>query len=323
MTVRSKHATALVALVLVALPLVTLAQDDEPAWRADYDKLLDRFSEAGGDRIDAALMLFEKALKEKPDDSLARLELARVRAARDEYDQAQVEARKAMGGAKELEPRAEALVCLATYLGGRQKVEKAPEEQRAKAEEDFAAAFRAAKQKLASVVGGPGEADALFLTEEARYQRLRELALVGQPAPPISKPDLQGKPVDLAEHRGHVVLVLFWRSTSKECVDALPVVAEVVKKFEPRGLVAFGVASDRDLKATELTKTIAKNSIAWRQVHDPKSELTNLDAKNTWRLRAPEPVVCLVDREGVIRFASKPSPDGLAATIEKLLEKKR
>ena len=40
--------------------------------------------------------------------------------------------------------------------------------------------------------------------------RLRQLNLIGKPAPPIQGTDVNGKPVDLARLKGDVVLVVFW-----------------------------------------------------------------------------------------------------------------
>lgn len=51
--------------------------------------------------------------------------------------------------------------------------------------------------------------------------RLNRLKLVGRPAPAIAGKDLDGRPFDLAAHRGKVVLVVFWASWS------LPSAAEV------------------------------------------------------------------------------------------------
>src|SRR5262249_25437828 len=55
------------------------------------------------------------------------------------------------------------------------------------------------------------EADNPDVKEFAGH-RLRQLNLIGQPAPPIQGPDVDGRPVDLAGLKGNVVLVVFWAS---------------------------------------------------------------------------------------------------------------
>ena len=42
--------------------------------------------------------------------------------------------------------------------------------------------------------------------------RLNQLSLVGKPAPPIQGTDVDGKPLNLADLKGNVVLVVFWAS---------------------------------------------------------------------------------------------------------------
>src|SRR5206468_10420404 len=45
---------------------------------------------------------------------------------------------------------------------------------------------------------------------------------VGQPAPPLQLPDLDGKPVALADYRGRETVVLFWNPDCGFCQQMLP-----------------------------------------------------------------------------------------------------
>jgi peroxiredoxin len=52
-------------------------------------------------------------------------------------------------------------------------------------------------------------------------QRIGELSRIGQPAPDLRLPDLQGKQVSLAAFRGHPTLVLFWNPACGFCQSML------------------------------------------------------------------------------------------------------
>lgn len=66
--------------------------------------------------------------------------------------------------------------------------------------------------------------------------------LVGKPAPKIELDLLGGDPFRLADHRGkHVVLLAFWTTWSRECVEQLPALAEVAAAYGDRDVVLYAV----------------------------------------------------------------------------------
>src|SRR6516225_5195443 len=89
---------AIVAFASLAFAFPAASQDDEAdgAWRVEFDKIVhDRFADVEGDRIDRALAIVEARIKAKPEDQAARLELARLKLAHEDFDEAQLEAGKA------------------------------------------------------------------------------------------------------------------------------------------------------------------------------------------------------------------------------------
>jgi thiol-disulfide isomerase/thioredoxin len=74
--------------------------------------------------------------------------------------------------------------------------------------------------------------------------RLRKLALLGQPAPPIEGPDADGTIVKLADSRGKVVLVGFWATWCAPCVEEIPFVTALLDEFGSKGLVVIAVDVD-------------------------------------------------------------------------------
>ncbi len=69
-------------------------------------------------------------------------------------------------------------------------------------------------------------------------------ALIGQPLPALSLPDLDGKPHQLSDYRGHRVLLNFWASWCGPCLDEMPALARVQAKFGEQGPIVVGIAMD-------------------------------------------------------------------------------
>jgi thiol-disulfide isomerase/thioredoxin len=68
------------------------------------------------------------------------------------------------------------------------------------------------------------------------------------PAPTLALPDMDGKPVDLARHRGKVVLVNFWATWCPPCRKEFPSLGRVRKLFRPADfeVLAVNVGEDAD-----------------------------------------------------------------------------
>jgi thiol-disulfide isomerase/thioredoxin len=89
--------------------------------------------------------------------------------------------------------------------------------------------------------------------------------LLGQPAPAFKTVGLADQPINLGAHLGkNIVMLDFWATWCGPCVEAMPEVDGVAKKFADRGLVfyAVNVAEDAEtinqfLKTSELEVPVA------------------------------------------------------------------
>ncbi|HEX9194386.1 MAG TPA: TlpA disulfide reductase family protein [Azonexus sp.] len=69
------------------------------------------------------------------------------------------------------------------------------------------------------------------------------------PAPALRLPDSDGKPVDLLDYRGKVVLVNFWATWCPPCRKEFPSLSRVRKLFKPAEfeVLAVNVGEDPDM----------------------------------------------------------------------------
>ena len=67
---------------------------------------------------------------------------------------------------------------------------------------------------------------------------------IGDTAPRVERPDLDGKPRALDEWRGKLVLVNFWASWCGPCREEMPLLEKTQQRFAAKGLQIVGIASD-------------------------------------------------------------------------------
>jgi peroxiredoxin len=93
----------------------------------------------------------------------------------------------------------------------------------------------------ASVAGG--------YVQHRNQQPVVNTALVGQPAPDLTLPDLDGKPHRLADERGHRVLLNFWASDCLPCLAEMPALDRAQRNVGEKGAKVFGIAMDDPARA--------------------------------------------------------------------------
>ncbi|MBC8142282.1 MAG: TlpA family protein disulfide reductase [Armatimonadetes bacterium] len=145
---------------------------------------------------------------------------------------------------------------------------------------------------------------------------------VGKPAPPLAGTATTGKPFALSDYRGKVVLINFWGEWCPPCVQEIPDLVSLQKKYERRGFTIIGLAENKDPNLTEaqyrafLTGYLAKNGMTYPNVPAPEG------AKQAYGLEV-FPTSYLLDKRGNIVYATVGAidPADIASRIEKQLSK--
>ncbi len=145
--------------------------------------------------------------------------------------------------------------------------------------------------------------------------REAESTLVGKKAPDVRLELLEGKRFDLAEQKGHVVVLDFWASWCGPCMQAMPQVDSVVSEFSSRGVELFAVNMQEDRAA-------ASSALDRLKVHPAVALDTDGAAAEHYQVTAiPETVV--IDAAGNIAkvfIGSNPEfPAQLRSAIEQAL----
>jgi peroxiredoxin len=132
-------------------------------------------------------------------------------------------------------------------------------------------------------------------------------ATIGSAAPAFSLRDLAGRPLDLADYRGKVVVLDFWATWCVPCRQEVPHFVALQKKYGSEGLAVIGISLDDEEKPVRtfykefgMTYPVAMGNAAMAEQYGGILGL---------------PVTFVIDRQGRIRFRHDGQTD--AAVIER------
>jgi peroxiredoxin len=116
-------------------------------------------------------------------------------------------------------------------------------------------------------------------------------------APDFSFTSLQGEYIALEDLKGKVVLLDFWGTWCPPCVESVPELRNLQKRYskEP-SFVMIGISSDSDEE--EWRQFTEKNKMVWPQYRDKDRRI-----QRAFGIRA-FPTYVLIDHEGIVRLQS-------------------
>lgn len=133
----------------------------------------------------------------------------------------------------------------------------------------------------------------------------------GKPAPPLAAGEfIQGEPVREFE-KGKVHLLEFWATWCGPCVDAIPHVNALQKKFADRGLIVIGqnVWERNEEKVKPFLQNMG-DEMTYRVAMDDKSDGGEGRMAETWMKAAGLtgiPAAFIVDQNGIIAWIGHPA----------------
>lgn len=119
----------------------------------------------------------------------------------------------------------------------------------------------------------------------------------GRVAPDLSGLDSAGRPLKLSDHKGKVVVLLFWNSTMPEADRVMQITTAIQQKFQGHPFVVIGVNHD---PLEKLRSMQADNTVAWLNFSDPEKKLSAEYRVGTW------PLVYVLDGERKIHYTGAP-----------------
>lgn len=116
-------------------------------------------------------------------------------------------------------------------------------------------------------------------------------------APDFSFTSSEGEHIALEDLRGKVVLLDFWGTWCPPCVESVPDLRDLYKRYAKNGnFTILGISSDDEEE--EWREFTVKNKMVWPQYRDKDHRLLR-----AFGIRA-FPTYILIDHEGIVRFSS-------------------
>lgn len=122
-----------------------------------------------------------------------------------------------------------------------------------------------------------------------------KLLEIGELAPEIELPQVDGSILKLSDLRGKIVLIDFWASWCGPCRAEFPHVKSLYAKYKSRGFEIYGVSLDKDRPSW--VNSISSLGLAWKHVSDLK--FWNCAPAKLYKVSGI-PFTVLVDKEGKI-----------------------
>ena len=120
---------------------------------------------------------------------------------------------------------------------------------------------------------------------------------IGEEAPTFKVTAVDGKPIDLAQYKGNVIIINFWSTWCDPCIQEFPNAKKLYTKFKDKGVQFIGVSLDDDIE--DLRGFVKQFEVGWPQIFDGKR----------WQGAIPSlyhiqaiPTMVLLDRESKVRY---------------------
>jgi thiol-disulfide isomerase/thioredoxin len=144
---------------------------------------------------------------------------------------------------------------------------------------------------------------------ERIQKNINLISLEGKPAPPLVSTVWFGpKPPTLASLRGKAVLLFFWAHWCPDCKEEVAIIANLVKKYGPRGLVVIGptryygyVANGDDAPPAVEKRYISEiRDRYYSQLSQMPVPLSNANFATYGA--SSTPTLALINRQGIVRY---------------------
>jgi peroxiredoxin len=120
----------------------------------------------------------------------------------------------------------------------------------------------------------------------------------GDIAPDFALKDLAGKEAHLSSYKGaKVVLLNFWGMRCGACLEEMPYLEDLHKRYADKGLAVIGVDTDGvDAQTIKETMAEVKISVSYPLFVDPEFKATDLYTNFL------VPLTLVIDKKGVVTF---------------------
>ncbi len=167
-------------------------------------------------------------------------------------------------------------------------------------------------RRLAEIVRGTGQVHLADLAQMMAGAS-RRLDLIGKPFE-LTGQTLDGKPFDLAQWKGKVVLVDFWATWCAPCIEEFPNIQENYAKYHDQGFEVVGISLDEERQ--DVVSFLEQKKLPWQILHDSENEGQHPATIHYGIFGLP--ALFLIDKQGKV-VSLNPRGEELGRLLSKLL----
>lgn len=130
--------------------------------------------------------------------------------------------------------------------------------------------------------------------------RKRRLQLVGQAPPALEVSDLEGQKLNWTKFQKKAVVLDFWATNCRPCLEELPRLKQIAREFRPLGIEIVGLSLDRDEATVRAFRD--QQGIAWPLALDDAQVATRFGVTRI-------PCVMVIDPQGQVVAVDVPPQD--------------
>jgi peroxiredoxin len=156
----------------------------------------------------------------------------------------------------------------------------------------------------------------LSLLRLIQAQPIRQIRLIGKPAPDFAAQDLDGQPFRSADAAGRALVLVFWESLSRDSRELLRDAQAIADRYAEKGVLVVGVNQDGSATAERVRQAAVSRAAKFRQLLDADGQLGR--AFSIRRL----PGIVLIDPQGQIQDVSGDAadlPESLPDQLDRIL----
>ncbi|MCR4289215.1 MAG: redoxin domain-containing protein [Candidatus Scalindua sp.] len=120
---------------------------------------------------------------------------------------------------------------------------------------------------------------------------------LGMSAPDFHTEDFKGNPISLSQFEGKIVVMHFWATWNDNCLEKLPEIKELYRKFKGPDVQFIGISRDDNID--DLKGVVLQKNIEWPQIFEGmryKGMMSKLyDVQNI-------PMTFVVDKQGKVQY---------------------
>jgi peroxiredoxin len=136
-----------------------------------------------------------------------------------------------------------------------------------------------------------------------------------QASPNVTIDALDGGRVELAALRGQVVVISFWATWCRPCLQELPHLAGFQTQYGPQGFTVLAISTDQPDSLPQVRAITRRNSWSFQVLLDPDGAVQQL-----LNPRGTNPFTLVLDRQGRIVYAHEGYSSGDEVALEQLIQ---